>query len=162
MSQTPLYEYFADFHLENTFSVSTRHLRQPPHNKPESLGNLNTVFASVFPGSLHVEQPTLRERVLSVARSSKEQYRKFMSSPHHIFILAAENKLNPLRGPPGEDPNAHAGEAIGLGVIEPKLGVEWSSLGGEDVIRIQDIHLGLRQCKKKPLVPILYESNALN
>lgn len=114
------------------------------------MGNLNTAFANVFSGSLHVEQPTLRERVLAVARSSKEHYRKFMSSPHHPLILAAENKLSPLRGPLGEDPNAHAGEVIGMGVIEPKMGVKWSSPGGEDMIQIQDIHLGLRQRTKRP------------
>ncbi|KAF8603849.1 hypothetical protein BDV93DRAFT_523001 [Ceratobasidium sp. AG-I] len=132
--------------------VSTRHLRQPPHNKPESMGNLNTAFGNVFPGSLHVEQPTIRERVLAVARCSKEQYRKFMSNPHYPFILAAENKLNPFRGPLGADPNPHAGEAIGMGVIDPKLGVKWSSPGGEDVIQAQDVHLGLRQCTMRPIM----------
>ncbi|KAB5594783.1 hypothetical protein CTheo_1762 [Ceratobasidium theobromae] len=129
--------------------VSTRHLRKPPYDTRESVSNLNAVFTQIIPGSLHVDKPTLRERVLAAAKASKENYRKFMSSPHYPFLLAAETKLNPLRGPLGVDINESAGEMLGLGVLDKKLGLKWSSPHGKEIIRISDVHLGLRQCAKR-------------
>ncbi|CUA73593.1 hypothetical protein RSOLAG22IIIB_10901 [Rhizoctonia solani] len=134
--------------------VSTRHLLQPPYNRREMVANLNTAFAQILPGKLHFDKPTLRERVLAVARAIKENYRAFMSNPHHPLILAAETKLYPLRGPLGVDINECTGEIIGLGVLDHKLPLSWRSLDGQDTIRVCDVHLGLRQCNKRPMVHV--------
>ncbi|CAE6409961.1 unnamed protein product [Rhizoctonia solani] len=134
--------------------VSTRHLRQPPYNKRESIDNLNTEFTQILPATLHLDKPTVRERVLAVAREIKENYRTFMSSPHHPLLLAAKSKLYPFRGPPGVDINAHTGEVLGLGVLDNKLPLSWRSPDGQDTIRISDVHLGLRQCTKRPMIHV--------
>ncbi|CAE7157060.1 unnamed protein product [Rhizoctonia solani] len=134
--------------------VSTRHLLQPPYNKRESIGNLNTAFTQILPATLHLDKLTTRERVLAVARAIKENYRAFMSSPHHPLILAAECKLYPLRGPLGVDINECTGEIIGMGVLDNKLPLNWRSPDNQDTIQISDVHLALRQCNKRPMVHV--------
>ncbi|KAJ1306969.1 hypothetical protein OPQ81_007949 [Rhizoctonia solani] len=134
--------------------ISTRHLRQPPYNKRELITNLNTVFTQILPAKLHFEKPTLRERVLAVAREVKENYRTFMSSPHHPFTLAAECKLYPLRGPLGVDINEHTGELLGLGILDNKLPLNWRSSDDQHTIQISDVHIGLRQCTKRPMAHV--------
>ncbi|CAE6491499.1 unnamed protein product [Rhizoctonia solani] len=134
--------------------ISTRHLRQPPYNKRELVSNLNTAFTQIIPATLHSDKPTTRERVLAVARAVKENYQAFMSSPHHPLILAAETKMYPFRGPLGVDINENTGEIIGLGVIDNRLPLSWSSADNQDKIRIRDVHVGLRQCTKRPMVHV--------
>jgi hypothetical protein len=51
-----------------------------------------------------------------------------------------------MRGPLGEDLNKHAGEITSLGVVDGKIGAVWYDGEGKEVIRTNDIHLGLRQC----------------
>ncbi|CAE6364677.1 unnamed protein product [Rhizoctonia solani] len=148
-------EELAESHIRYFPSiVSTRHLLQPPYNKREMVGNLNTAFTQIIPGKLHFDKPTLRERVLAVAHAIKENYRAFMSNPHHPLILAAECKLYPLRGPLGVDINECTGEILGLGVLDNKLPLSWRSSDNQDTIRISDVHIGLRQCNKRPMVHV--------
>ncbi|KAH7335116.1 hypothetical protein B0J17DRAFT_668764 [Rhizoctonia solani] len=117
-------EELAESHIRYFPSlVSTRHLRQPPYNKRESIDNLNTEFTQILPAKLHLDKPTIRERVLAVAQEIKENYRTFMSSPHHPLLLAAKSKF-------------------------------WRSSDGQEMIRVTDVHLALRQCTKRPMVHV--------
>ncbi|CAE6403270.1 unnamed protein product [Rhizoctonia solani] len=132
--------------------VSTRHHRKTPYDKRELVGNVNTAFTQIIPAKVHYDKATVRDRVLAVAKEVKNNYRAFMSNPHHPLMEATLVKLYPFRGPLGVDINANTGEIIGLGVIDNKLPLSWRSLDDRDTIRINDVHLGLRQCNKRPMI----------
>ncbi|CAE6436470.1 unnamed protein product [Rhizoctonia solani] len=141
----------ADSHIRYYPSiVSTRHHRKAPYDKRELVGNVNTAFTQIIPAKVHCDKATVRDRVLAVAKEIKNNYRAFMSNPHHPLMEATLVKLHPFRGPLGVDINANTGEIIGLGVIDNKLPLIWRSSDDQDTIRINDVHLGLRQCNKRP------------
>ncbi|KAG8693320.1 hypothetical protein FRC08_009195 [Ceratobasidium sp. 394] len=136
--------------------VSTRHLRVPPYDRPESFGNLNTGFTLVFPSDL-VNFPSntdLRTRILTLARSSQAQYRAFLSNPCYPFTALVQAEVNPLRGPLGMDQN-YTGEITSLGVVDGKIGGVWyddERAGERPAILVKDVHLGLRQGTKRTMV----------
>jgi hypothetical protein len=111
---------------------------------------VNTAFTQIIPAKVHCDKATVRDRVLAVAKEIKNNYRAFMSNPHHPLMEATLVKLHPFRGPLGVDINANTGEIIGLGVIDNKIPLSWRSSDDQDTIRINDVHLGLRQCNKRP------------
>ncbi|QRW17255.1 hypothetical protein RhiXN_05257 [Rhizoctonia solani] len=144
-------EELAESHVRYFPSI-TRHHRKAPYDKRELVGNVNTAFTQIIPAKVHCDKTTVRDRVLAISQEVKNNYRTFIANPQHPLMEATLIKLYPLRGPLGVDINANTGEILGLGIIDNKLPLVWRSSDGHHTIRINDVHLGLRQCNKRPMV----------
>ncbi|KAF8748355.1 15-O-acetyltransferase Tri3 [Rhizoctonia solani] len=137
--------------------ISITHLFEAAHAiatytiEPLSAEELAESHVRYFP-SIPLRQTTVRDRVLAIAQEVKNNYRAFIANPQHPLMEATLIKLYPLRGPLGVDINANTGEILGLGIIDNKLPLVWRSSDGHHTIRINDVHLGLRQCNKRPMV----------
>ncbi|KAG9033891.1 hypothetical protein FRB95_014094 [Tulasnella sp. JGI-2019a] len=108
-------------------------------------------------------------RLLRIMSSVKEQYARFLSNPHHMYVEAVEAAVNPLRELPlGGNP--YSGEITNLGVIERWLPFEYrrtdnpsrdkselaggmGDCAGPD-LEIKDVVVALRQRTKRPMVHV--------
>lgn len=87
---------------------------------------------------------TEREKMETIMKDLKGQYKKWLANPHHPMIVPAQQAMSPIQQAITH-PDA---EITNLGVIETRLPGVWNGLGPEGrqyKLSVDSFHLSLRR-----------------
>lgn len=122
---------------------------KPPWNRRETLVVTGGSIPIIALHSTVQEAVDEREKMTALMQDFRSQYNKWISSPHHIFIVPAQSAINPIRNPISN----HNAEITNLGILERKLPVVWEGTTTGERLVVEDFYLGLR--RSAPVLSVL-------